>query len=106
MQRDGLQRSTVSLRVMIRRDHKCELSNAMRAREPDTAVSCRDQGSRVDRQKARLMWMVEDWGVDKFREMVEQQMGDKLTKGVRSARLCVMMPCNAAPANRAPVSSK
>ena len=33
------------------------------------------------------MWMVEDWGVDKFREMIEQQMGDKLAKGVRAARL-------------------
>lgn len=30
------------------------------------------------------MWLVEDWGVDQFREMIEQQMGDKLAKGVRT----------------------
>ena len=29
------------------------------------------------------MWLVEEWGVDRFREMIEQQMGDKLAKGVR-----------------------
>ena len=28
------------------------------------------------------MWLVEEWGVDRFREMIEQQMGDKLAKGV------------------------
>ena len=36
---------------------------------------CRDYGGREDRQKARLMWLVEDWGADKFREMVGAQMG-------------------------------
>ena len=60
-------------------------------------LGCRDQGSRVDRQKARLMWMVEEWGVDKFREMIEQQMGDKLAKGVRAAR-SPLMPRDAGPA--------
>ena len=43
----------------------------------------RDHGSRADRQKTRLMWLVEDWGTDKFREMVGQQMGGvTLRKGV------------------------
>lgn len=36
---------------------------------------CRDYGGREDRQKARLMWLVEDWGADKFREMVGARMG-------------------------------
>ena len=39
--------------------------------------------ARADRQKTRLMWLVEDWGTDKFREMVGQQMGGvTLRKGV------------------------
>ena len=33
------------------------------------------------------MWLVEEWGVDQFREMIEQQMGDKLAKGVRRVRV-------------------
>ena len=44
---------------------------------------CRDHGSREDRQKTRLMWLVEEWGADKFREMVGQQMGGvTLRKGI------------------------
>ncbi len=35
----------------------------------------RDYGARVDRQKARLMWLVEDMGVDKFRQIVGEYMG-------------------------------
>ncbi len=42
----------------------------------NTHAACRDFGARIDRQKARLMWMVEDMGVDKFRELVGQYMGD------------------------------
>jgi ferredoxin-nitrite reductase len=42
----------------------------------------RDHGGRMDRQKARLMWLVEDWGVDKFREAIAERMGDTLSKGV------------------------
>lgn len=41
----------------------------------------RDHGERTDRQKARLMWLVENWGVDKFREAVAARMGDTLAKG-------------------------
>ena len=32
----------------------------------------RDHGPRDDRQKSRLMWLVEDWGVDKFRDTIAQ----------------------------------
>ena len=35
----------------------------------------RDHGERVDRQKARLMWLVEAVGVAEFRRMVAQRMG-------------------------------
>ena len=50
---------------------------------PGCARARRDHGSRADRQKTRLMWLVEDWGTEKFREMVGQQMGGvTLRKGV------------------------
>ncbi|KAK9807588.1 hypothetical protein WJX72_003483 [[Myrmecia] bisecta] len=42
----------------------------------------RDHGARNDRQKARLMWLVEEWGADKFRETVGQYMGVELRKEV------------------------
>ena len=37
----------------------------------------RDRGSRGDRQKARLMWLVEDMGVEAFRAAVAEYMGLK-----------------------------
>lgn len=45
----------------------------------------RDHGGRLDRQKARLMWLVEEWGVDKFREAIAERMGEPLSKGVHVA---------------------
>ena len=42
---------------------------------------CRDHGQRLDRQKSRLMWLVEDWGVDKFRNTIAEYMGDTLAEG-------------------------
>jgi ferredoxin-nitrite reductase len=35
----------------------------------------RDHGEREDRQKARIMWLVEKVGVDAFRDMIAAQMG-------------------------------
>lgn len=35
----------------------------------------RDHGNREDRQKARIMWLIEEWGVEMFRDMIAQQMG-------------------------------
>jgi len=35
----------------------------------------RDYGPRKDRQKARLMWLVEEVGVDKFRDLIGEYMG-------------------------------
>lgn len=38
----------------------------------------RDNGGREDRQKARLMWLVEEWGVDRFKAAIEDRMGQNL----------------------------
>ncbi|NEQ77401.1 MAG: ferredoxin--nitrite reductase [Okeania sp. SIO2C9] len=38
----------------------------------------RDNGSRGNRQKSRLMWLIDEWGLDKFRSEVQQQMGQTL----------------------------
>lgn len=36
------------------------------------------EGLRASRPKARLMWLIETWGVDKFRESLEQELGYSL----------------------------
>lgn len=38
----------------------------------------RDHGLRANRQKARLMWLIDEWGLDRFRAEVEQQLGRPL----------------------------
>ncbi|PSB31315.1 ferredoxin--nitrite reductase [Stenomitos frigidus] len=38
----------------------------------------RDHGLRANRQKARLMWLIDEWGVEKLRTAVETQMGKAL----------------------------
>jgi len=38
----------------------------------------RDYGRRDDRKQARLKYLIDDWGVDKFREVVEQYYGKKM----------------------------
>lgn len=38
----------------------------------------RDHGLRANRQKARLMWLIDEWGLDKFRSEVEQALGRPL----------------------------
>ncbi|BAY63174.1 ferredoxin--nitrite reductase [Calothrix brevissima NIES-22] len=35
----------------------------------------RDNGLRANRQKARLMWLIDEWGLDKFRLEVEHRLG-------------------------------
>ncbi len=35
----------------------------------------RDHGLRANRQKSRLMWLIDEWGMDKFRAEVEKQLG-------------------------------
>ncbi|MBD2308889.1 ferredoxin--nitrite reductase [Chroococcidiopsis sp. FACHB-1243] len=41
----------------------------------------RDNGLRANRQKARLMWLIDEWGMEKFRLAIETRMG----KSLRSA---------------------
>lgn len=38
----------------------------------------RDNGSRANRQKSRLMWLIEEWGIEKFRAEVERELGWEL----------------------------
>ncbi|MEB3337509.1 MAG: ferredoxin--nitrite reductase [Leptolyngbyaceae bacterium] len=38
----------------------------------------RDHGLRANRQKARLMWLIDEWGMEKFRAEVEEQLGSRL----------------------------
>jgi ferredoxin-nitrite reductase len=38
----------------------------------------RNHGLRANRQKARLMWLIDEWGIDKLRAAVEQQLGFSL----------------------------
>jgi ferredoxin-nitrite reductase len=35
----------------------------------------RDHGLRANRQKSRLMWLIDEWGLEKFRAEVEQRIG-------------------------------
>ncbi|MBV8886996.1 MAG: ferredoxin--nitrite reductase [Chroococcidiopsidaceae cyanobacterium CP_BM_RX_35] len=41
-------------------------------------VVYRNHGLRANRQKARLMWLLDEWGVDKFRVAVENELGKSL----------------------------
>ena len=34
-----------------------------------------DEGLRANRAKARLMWLVETWGVETFRAEIEKELG-------------------------------
>jgi ferredoxin-nitrite reductase len=38
----------------------------------------RDHGLRANRQKSRLMWLIEAWGIEQFRAAVEQELGYSL----------------------------
>lgn len=38
----------------------------------------RDHGLRDNRQKARLMWLLDEWGVERFRATIEEQLGKRL----------------------------
>ncbi len=40
----------------------------------------RDHGLRANRQKSRLMWLLDEWGVEKFRTAMEGQMGHPLPR--------------------------
>jgi len=39
----------------------------------------RDHGNRADRKRARIKYLVHDWGVERFREVLKPYLGGKLT---------------------------
>jgi NAD(P)H-dependent nitrite reductase large subunit len=47
----------------------------------------RDHGSRAARNRARLSFLVEKWGVDRFRRELEQRLGRTLDRAGRDARI-------------------
>jgi len=66
---------------------RCEAAIALDAWVPPAEVVAlcrailevfRDHGLRANRQKARLMWLIDEWGLDHFRSMVEKQLGHSL----------------------------
>jgi ferredoxin-nitrite reductase len=67
---------------------RCEAAiplNAWVAPNDDVVDLCRailevfrDSGLRANRQKARLMWLIDEWGIEKFRARVESQLGRPL----------------------------
>lgn len=40
----------------------------------------RDHGNRESKAKARLKWLIENWGLDKFREVLEEKLGKTLAR--------------------------
>jgi len=38
----------------------------------------RDHGLRANRQKSRLMWLIDEWGIERFRAAIEQRIGHTL----------------------------
>ncbi len=40
----------------------------------------RDHGLRANRQKARLRWLIDEWGLEKFRAAVERRIGHPLAR--------------------------
>ena len=43
----------------------------------------RDEGERKNRQKARLMWLIEEYGVEKFTERILEEAGGKEEGGFK-----------------------
>lgn len=66
---------------------RCEAAIPLNAWVPplDVVAMCRavlevyrDRGLRANRQKSRLMWLIDEWGLNKFRAEVETQLGKLL----------------------------
>lgn len=67
---------------------RCEAAVPLNAWVPpeDVVAVCRavlevyrEYGLRANRQKSRLMWLLDEWGLDRFRAAVEVQMGKPLS---------------------------
>lgn len=66
---------------------RCEAAIPLNAWVPpeDVVAVCRavlevfrDNGSRANRLKSRLMWLIDEWGIEKFRNEVESKLGKPL----------------------------
>ncbi|MCX7596954.1 MAG: ferredoxin--nitrite reductase [Fischerella sp.] len=66
---------------------RCEAAIPLNAWVPpeDVVAVCRavlevfrDRGLRANRLKSRLMWLIDEWGLEKFRSEVEQRLGKPL----------------------------
>ncbi len=66
---------------------RCEAAISMNVWVPPSEVVAlceailivyRNHGLRANRQKSRLMWLIDDWGIEKFRSQVETQIGHPL----------------------------
>ncbi|MBR8833998.1 MAG: ferredoxin--nitrite reductase [Stigonema ocellatum SAG 48.90 = DSM 106950] len=66
---------------------RCEAAIPLNAwvRTEDVVAVCRavlevyrDHGLRANRQKSRLMYLIDEWGLEKFRQEVEKQLGKPL----------------------------
>ena len=51
----------------------------------------RDYGRRDDRKMARLKYLIDEWGLPKFRSVVEQYFGKKLEPFRRAGRACGLL---------------
>lgn len=54
--------------------HKDDIFHALKA----IVATQRDYGRRDDRKQARLKYLVDEWGIDKFRTVVEQYLGKRI----------------------------
>ncbi|BAZ38992.1 ferredoxin--nitrite reductase [Calothrix sp. NIES-4101] len=70
---------------------RCDAAIPLNAWVPpeDVVAACRailevyrDNGLRANRQKSRLMWLIDEWGVDKFRQAVAQKLVKSLLPAV------------------------
>lgn len=67
--------------------HKDDIFHAMKA----IVATQRDYGRRDDRKHARMKYLVHEWGLPKFRQVVEQYFGKRLQpfRSAASADCCL-----------------
>jgi ferredoxin-nitrite reductase len=61
----------IPLNVWVTPDHVVGLCRAI-------LEVYRDHGLRANRHKSRLMWLIDEWGIEQFRAEVEKQLGQTL----------------------------
>lgn len=58
----------ISMNVWVDHTQVVDISEAI-------LIVYRDNGSRANRHQSRMMWLIEEWGVERFRAAIEAQMG-------------------------------